>query len=63
MMPRLAMLIVAALALGGCWGGGAYQTSPVPTPADSNPMQWPPGPRPIPGMPDHDGDITHREIG
>lgn len=63
MTRRLAMLFAASFALGGCWGGGAYQSTPVPTPAQPSPTQWPPGNRPVPGMPDHDGDISARELG
>lgn len=63
MTHKLAILFVATLALGGCWGGGAYQSTPVPAPAQSSPAQWPPASNPTPGRPDHDGDITHREIG
>lgn len=53
-MRQFAVLLTLSLALAGCWGGGAsYRTVPSPTPTHT----------PVPGAPDHDGDISHRELG
>ena len=51
-MRHLIAILALSLALAGC-GGGAYRAPPAaPSPT-----------APVPGMPDHDGDISHRELG
>jgi hypothetical protein len=53
-MRHFFVLLALSFSLAGCWGGGAsYRTVPAPTPTQN----------PVPGIPNHDGDITHRDLG
>jgi hypothetical protein len=53
-MRQFITLLALSFALAGCLGGGAsYRTVPAPTPTHN----------PVPGIPDHDGDISQRELG
>jgi hypothetical protein len=53
-MRQFVVLLALSLSLAGCWGGGAsYRSVPAPTPIHS----------PVPGLPDHDGDISQRDLG